>query len=373
MIAPMVPRKYALAAALALAGCGLCARAAGADSAAIVATMRRAADWELANPSSAPAAGWVQGAWYTGLSALNQNTGGAYHDALLKIAEGNGWKPAARTYSHSDQDDPYHADDICVAQTYLELYLKDRDPRMIAAIKARCDYVLAHPKDGNLEFVGPEKNDRWAWCDSLFMGPPTWIRLWAATGNQAYLDYMVAHWWETSAYLYDPAEHLFYRDSTYFKKKEKNGTKVFWSRGNGWVLAGLARVLDYLPKDHPDRPRFERQFRELAARVRELQQPDGFWRASLLDPASYPSKETSGTGFFCYGLAWGINHGLLASADYRPAVDKAWAALNSCLTPAGKLTYVQPIGAAPAPLSAESTEAYGVGAFLLAGCEISRF
>src|SRR5438045_6383027 len=99
------------------------------------------------------------------------------------------------------------------------------------------------------------------------MGPPTWTRLFVATGDRRYLDFMVEHWWKTSAYLYDPAEHLYFRDSTYFEKKEANGKKVFWGRGNGWVMAGLVRVLQYLPAAHPDRPRFEQQFREMAARV----------------------------------------------------------------------------------------------------------
>jgi unsaturated rhamnogalacturonyl hydrolase len=330
-----------------------------------LATAERVARWQLAHPSSQPPTGWVQGAFYAGLSALDgAEPGGWVHAALLRIGDENGWKPASRVYD---------TDDLCVGQMYLEMYLRDRAPRMIGPVRARCDYILAHPKEGGLEFVGPERKFRWSWCDSLFMGPPTWARLSAATHDRAYLDFAILHWWKTSDYLYDPAERLFFRDSTYFGKREKNGSRVFWSRGNGWVLAGLARLLDYLPANDPSRPRFERQFCDLAARVAALQQPDGFWRTSLLDPGSFPSKESSGTGFFCFGLAWGINHGLLDAATYRPVVDKAWAALTQCVLPDGELTYVQPIGEKPAPLSAESTAAYGTGAFLLSATQICRF
>ena len=155
------------------------------------------------------------------------------------------------------------------------------------------------------------------------MGPPTWVRLYAATGDERYLDFAVTNWWRTTDYLYDKDEHLFFRDSTFFQKREANGKKVFWSRGNGWVMAGLVRVLQYLPMNHPDRPRFEQLFKDMAAKIVTCQQPDGLWRASLLDPEDYPAKETSGSGFFTYALAWGVNQGLLDRAKFEPAVRKA--------------------------------------------------
>lgn len=204
------------------------------------------------------------------------------------------------------------------------------------------------------------------------MAPPAWIRLWAATGDQRYLDFAVTNGWRTSAYLYDPTEHLYYRDSTYFTQREANGAKVFWSRGNGWVMGGLVRVLQYLPQDHPSRGRFETQFKEMAAKVLTCQQPDGLWRASLLDPASFPLQETSGSGFYTYALAWGINTGRLDRATSAPAVRQAWSALVGCVASDGQLTHVQPIGADPKKFPADATEVYGVGAFLLAGSEVYR-
>jgi len=357
-----------LAPSLAVLCCGLlssCVSLPPAPPAAeTLAKMERVADWQLANPAKHPRDGWVQGAGYTGMMALAEiSRSPRFHDAMMTMGAGNQWKPAARIY---------HADDHCVAQTYLALYAQHHDPAMIAPITERFDYILAHPKDDNLEFTGTWKNDRWAWCDSLYMAPPAWARLAALTGKAAYLDYMVDHWWKTSAYLYDKDEHLYYRDSTYFGKKEANGQKVFWSRGNGWVLGGLVRVLENLPANHPARPRFEQQFREMAARVVALQQPDGFWHSSLLDPASFPAKEASGTGFFCYGLLWGVNHGLLDRREYLPVALKAWDALTACVQPDGKLIHVQPIGADPKKFDENSTEPYGVGAFLLAGREVYR-
>ena len=330
----------------------------------VLAVMERVADWQLANPSKQPVTGWVQGAGYTGMMALaDLSASPRFRDAMLKMGTANGWKPAARVY---------HADDTCVGQTYLELYLHDRDPAMLAPLRARFDAILASPPSDDLDFTHSAHNNNWSWCDSLYMAPPAWARMTAATGDARYLEYAVTHWWKTSDYLYDKTEHLYFRDSTYFTKTEANGKKVFWSRGNGWVIGGLVRMLQFLPANHPDRARFETQFKEMAAAILACQQDDGLWRSSLLDPASYPSKETSGSGFYTYALTWGVKQGLLDPAKFIPAVLKAWRALTDCVQPDGKLIHVQPVGADPKKFDDNATEPYGVGAFLLAGSEIFR-
>ena len=342
----------------------------------VLSVMERVADWQIAHPHP-PAGpdienpprsaeysprGWVMGACDAGIMALaNLSDSPRFLDAMRTMGQQNAWKPGVRIY---------HADDHCIIQTYAELYFRDHEPAMIAPSLERFDYILQHPAPGGMEFVGENRNTQWSWCDSLFMGPPAWVRLWKATGRAEYLDFAVTHWWTTSDYLYDRDEHLFFRDSTYFKKREANGKKVFWSRGNGWVIGGLVRVLQELPPGDPVRARFEAQFKEMAAKLITLQQPDGFWRSSLLDPEHYPEKEESGTGFYCYGLAWGINNGLLDRATYLPHVMSAWSALTSCVEPDGRLIHVQPIGADPKKFDPNRTEPFGVGCFLLAGSEV---
>jgi rhamnogalacturonyl hydrolase YesR len=181
---------------------------------------------------------------------------------------------------------------------------------------------------------------------------------------------MDKEWWAASDFLYDKDEHLYFRDSHYFDRKEANGKKIFWSRGDGWVMGGLARVLEFMPADYPSRSKYETQFKEIAEKIASIQQPDGMWHASLLDPASYPEKEASGTGFYTFALAWGINHGLLDRAKYEPVVRRAWAGLLTCVTPEGKLGYTQQVGADPKSFKPEDFEVYGAGAFLLAGREM---
>ena len=347
----------------------LCAQTPPADISpkSVLAVMQRVADWQLANPSKHKTTDWTQGAGDAGFMALAGISGDLkYREAMLALGATNAWQPGPRKF---------HADDQCVGQTYAELYFLYREPKMVAPLRSRFDDILTHPSMvTNLQFNQPKgiAGENWSWCDSLFMGPPAWVRLYAATGDERYLNFAVKNWWRTTDYLYDQDEHLFFRDSTYFKKAEANGKKVFWGRGNGWVMGGLVRTLQYLPMNHPDRPRFVQLFKDMSAKILTCQQSDGLWRASLLDPASYPLKETSGSGFYTYALAWGVNQGLLDRATFEPAVRQAWAALVSCVDADGKLTHVQPIGADPKKFAEDSTEVYGVGAFLLAGSEVYR-
>jgi unsaturated rhamnogalacturonyl hydrolase len=333
----------------------------------VLSVMERVADWQLAHPSAHPATDWTQAAGAAGMLALaGVSRDPKYRDALLALGEANGWKPGPRFY---------HADDLAIGQAYAGLYFLYRDPKMIAPLRSRLDAILSAPPNlESLDFHQPydQVTQLWSWCDSLFMAPPVWMQLFAATGEDRYLDYAVKNWWRTTDYLYDPNEHLYFRDSTYFDRRETNGKKIFWSRGNGWVMAGLVRMLQLLPANHPSRARFERLFQEMAETIRGDQQPDGLWRSSLLDPGRYPLKESSGSGFYAYALAWGVNQGLLAGEKFKPAIRNAWTALVASVDREGKLTHVQPIGSDPKTFAEDSTEVYGVGAFLLAGSELYR-
>jgi hypothetical protein len=249
--------------------------------------------------------------------------------------------------------------------------------RTIAAVKARFDAIATAAPKNPLNFSDaphPGMEDacelRWCWADALFMGPPAWAELSRATGDPKYLAYADGEYWATVAYLFDEKEYLFARDSRFFTRRGPHGEKTFWSRGNGWVYAGLARMLQFLPPDHPSRPRYEALFRKMSERLVALQKPDGYWPVSLVAPPQGTPPETSGTGFFAFGLAYGVKSGLLPEPRFRAAAMRGWAALKAAVQADGKLGWVQPIGAAPDAVSADDTQLYGVGAFLLAGSAI---
>jgi len=329
------------------------------DAEMTLAAMRKVCDWQLARLRAGEkwkgSTGWIRGAFLTGLMATWRATGDArYYHAAVGLSEANGWRLGKRLR---------HADDHCVGQTYAELYEASKDPRRISALRERFDRLMANPKPGRVD---------WWWCDALFMAPPALARLSALTGERKYLDFMNTMWWDCTEFLYDKEQHLYYRDKRFFDAKEPNGESVFWSRGNGWVMGGTVRVLQYMPEDDPHREKYVQLHREMAARIASMQPEDGLWRSSLLDPKSQPLGETSGSGFYCFALASGINQGLLEDEEYRPVVLKAWRSLLACVHPDGKLGYVQRVADRPADLSRDDTQEYGVGAFLLAGEQVLK-
>jgi unsaturated rhamnogalacturonyl hydrolase len=322
----------------------------------IVKAMKAVADWQLKEAESRYNIDWTFAALYDGMLAASGVTGDRrYHDRILEIAAQNHWSLGPRFA---------HADDEAIGLTYLAFYAEQSADDRIAPTRDAMDKLLSRSDD-------PQTN-LWWWCDALYMAPPVLAQLSAVTHEPKYLDFMDHEWWLTSAALYDPREHLFYRDNRFITMHEANGQKVFWSRGNGWVLAGLAMVLERMPAQYPDRAKYVAQYRDMAERIAGLQQPDGLWRASLLDPGAYQSPEISGSAFFTYAMAWGIHHGVLDRKKYLPVITKSWEAMLRHIYKDGRLGSIQPIGGEPGKFKPSSSFVYGVGAFLLAGSELTQ-
>lgn len=266
----------------------------------------------------------------------------------------------------------YHADDLCVGQAYLDMYARFGKEQMLVPTRARLEWIVAHPPGPNIDNT-KGSSDRWWWCDALYMAPPVFARLWTLTGDEAFMEFAHREYQAACGQLYDKEERLFFRDSKSIPRREANGRKVFWSRGNGWVLGGLAEMLKTLPADDRKyRPVYLILFREMSRRIASLQQPDGFWRSSLLDPQTYAEPETSGTSLFVAALAYGINEGILPREEYLPVVEKGWKALVSAVDTEGKLGWVQPIGSSPKNLRKKDNQLYGTGGFLSAAAEVYR-
>jgi unsaturated rhamnogalacturonyl hydrolase len=329
-------------------------------------TMKKALDWQLKNPRH-DLTDWTNGAFYAGVFAAYETTGSKkIWKAMYEMGEANQWKPGPRLH---------HADDHAICQTYIDMYRISGEKKMIQPFIETMDEFMVTP----YETEGIRKIIWW-WCDALFMGPAAFVKLGITLDDDKYLKLNDKLFEECYDLLYDKEYKLYARDMKYKWDepgieviKEANGKKIFWSRGNGWVMGGLVRTIAELPKDYPIRDFYIQNFKEMAAEIISLQQEDGLWRSSLLDPDSYPGGEASGSGFYCYALAWGINNGMLDKATYLPAVEKAWVGMNSLIQPDGHVGWCQPIGADPKKnFNAESWEVYGTGAFLLAGSEVIK-
>jgi unsaturated rhamnogalacturonyl hydrolase len=329
---------------------------------AVRAAMRKVADWELARTEANFDRTWTWNVLYTGFMAASVSLNDSrYRDAVQSMAEKNHWQV---------RSEHPNADDQGVGQSYLELDLMQPAPEKVDPTQAALDDLLA---GGAAAIPKNQAQIPWWWCDALFMAPPVWTRMSAVTHDEKYLDYIDKHWWETSDLLYDGQHHLYYRDITFLHKTNEQGNPIFWSRGNGWVMGGIARTLEYMPHDRPSRSRYEAQLREMAAAVAPLQDSQsGLWHSDLLDAQNYPQPETSGSALITLALAWGVNNGVLNRATYAPIIAKAWQGLIAQIYADGRLGNIQQTGAAPAHYLPSSSYNYGVGGFLLAGEQVAE-
>lgn len=319
---------------------------------------------------------WNNAAYHTGNMEAYFLTG---NETYLRYSEAwanhNEWKGAKSNdkskwkYSYGENNDYVLFGDYQVCfQTYIDLYNILPEKHKIARAREVMEYQMS-----------TLNNDYWWWSDGLYMVMPVMTKLYKVTGNPLYLDKLYEYVLYSDSIMLDKETGLYYRDAKYVypKHKSSNGKKDFWARGDGWVLAGLAKVIKDLPENYKHHSFFVQKYKNMAESVAKLQQPEGYWTRSMMDPEHAPGPETSGTAFFTYGFLWGINNGYLDAATYMPVVDRAWKYLSkTALQKDGKIGYVQPIGEKAIPgqiVNANSTANFGVGAFLLAACEYVRY
>jgi unsaturated rhamnogalacturonyl hydrolase len=323
--------------------------------------MQKVADWELNRSQPYFDRTWTWNVLYTGFMAASRALHTPrYREATENFAEKQQWQLRSAVPN---------ADDQSVGQTYLELDMLNPAPDKVQPTRAALDTLAA---GANAAIPSNQAQIPWWWCDALFMGPPVWSRMFAVTHDAKYLDYIVKHWRETSDLLFDPQRHLYYRDQTYLHQTDEHGNPIFWSRGNGWVMGGIARTLEYIPANDPRRGFYVNQMREMAAAIVPLQDPgSGLWHSDLLDAADYPQPEVSGSALITFALAWGVNQGVLDRATYLKVIEKAWRGMVQQVYADGRLGNIQQTGAAPAHYLPSSSYNYGVGAFLLAGEQVA--
>lgn len=261
-----------------------------------------------------------------------------------------------------------NADDIAIGDLYQELYARRGQEGVLMPLRQRLDWqvpYLARAEDTPALV--------WWWADALYMAPPVLARMSAITGDPKYLNAANREWRRTAQRLWVEQERLFLRDERFKDEnhRDADGDPIYWSRANGWVMGGLARWLETVPADFADRPFYLDIFQKMAGRIATLQQDDGLWRASLLDPDAYPEAETSGSVFYVYALAWGINHGVLDRETYLPHVLKGWAALNRHVLPSGLVGAAQKTGDQPVSTAPGDVGLYVSGAYILAGLEVA--
>ena len=315
---------------------------------------------------------WTRGVYYEGLMELYRVDPKAknrkvYYDYAVQWGEKHKWGLRNGIQTRN-------ADDQTCGQTYIDLYLIDKKEERIKDIKASMDLM-----------VKSEKADDWSWIDAIQMAMPVFTRLGVVYNDTSYFRkmydlYAFSKYKHGGNGLLNPADKLWWRDKDFVPPyKEPNGEDCYWSRGNGWVVAALVRTLQMLPKTDPHYNEYLEDYKNMLKALIPIQRADGFWNASLHDPNNYGGKETTGTSLFVYGMAWGVNNGIVSRDEYLPVLLKAWNAMvKESVHPNGFLGYVQGTGKEPKdgqPVSYTSKpdfEDYGLGCFLLAGTEVYK-
>jgi rhamnogalacturonyl hydrolase YesR len=312
---------------------------------------------------------WTRGVYYEGLMALyKMKPDTQYLNYAIRWAEFHNWNLRdGNTFSRN-------ADNQCAGQTYLDLYLLDPKPERIKYIKASVDSMLK-----------TKKIDDWSWIDALQMAMPLFAQLSVISNDNRYLDrmhemYLYTKLKQGGKGLYNPKDKLWWRDKDFvYPYKEPNGEDCYWSRGNGWVIAALVKVMDLTPKKSPYYSEYLTTYKQMMKALIPIQRKDGFWNVSLHDSTHFGGKETSGTALFVYGMAWGVNNGYLNAKKYKPIIAKAWNAMvTEAIHPNGFIGYLQGTGKEPKdsqPVTYTSVpdfEDYGLGCFLLAGSEMYK-
>ena len=312
---------------------------------------------------------WTRGVYYEGLMALYKlNPDASYLNYALSWGEFHKW-------GLRDGIKTRNGDNQCCGQTYIDLYMMDRyKEERIKDIKACIDNMLA-----------TDKVDDWNWIDAMQMAMPVFARLGSIYKDNRYFDrmhemYLFTKFKHGTNGLYSPVDHLWWRDKDFVPPyKEPNGEDCYWSRGNGWVVTALVRTMEFLPKNSKYRKEYMNTLKEMFEALIPLQRTDGFWNVSLMDPTHFGGKEVTGTALFVYGMAWGINEGVISKKTYLPVVMKAWNALvTESVHPNGFLGFVQGTGKEPKdsqPVGFDNVpnfEDFGLGCFLLAGSEMYK-
>jgi len=311
-----------------------------------------------------PSSLWTRAVYYEGLMALyGIDKQQRYIDYTDTWANFHQWTPRNGIKTRD-------ADDQCCGQTYLERFVMTGDSTMLRPIRENLQGQMAETKIGY-----------WTWIDAIQMAMPIYAQMYKITGDRSYIEHgMKMYRWsrnECGGGLFNEKDGLWWRDADYVPPyKEKDGKDCYWSRGNGWVLAALVRVMDQLsPKDKIYKE-VKKDFIMMCDGLSKCQREDGFWNVSLVSPVTYGGKETTGTALFLYGISWGLQKGYLKEKVYRPIADKAWEAMvKDAVHKDGFLGYVQGTGKDPSagqPVTYDKVpdfDDYGVGCFLLGAVE----
>jgi len=290
-----------------------------------------------------------------------------YVDASGTISYARPW-PLGAGGKPSAPNDPTIQDVIQPSALLFDVYAATKDARYLTAMaRTRAIFSTIKTNGAGAFWHKPTYPDQ-QWLDAIYMSQPFLVRYGAQHADQAKAGDAQACFKIATTQIKLAAEHTFdARTELYYHawNAAADGvwrglapparvappvgaavSPVLWSRAIGWYIAGIVDVLEYLPKDHPDRAAVLEILRHIAAGLRRYQDPaSGLWYqvidvgtgplpatggyAGEADRPAQPNwLETSASAIFAYGLAKAARLGYLPSR-YRAVADKAWRGVKS--------------------------------------------
>lgn len=311
---------------------------------------------------------WTRSVYYEGLLALyGICPKKAYYDYTLQWCQFHEWTPRNGSQDHD-------ADNYCCSQIYIDMYRLAPSSEKLAQVISNCNMYLNTPD-----------NSDWWWIDAIQMGMPVFAKLGKTTGNEAYWDKAHQMYMYTrdsfDGGMWNAKDGLWWRDMDFNPPyKTPQGKQCYWSRGNGWVVAALCRVMDELPEDHLYYKQYKQDLLDMLKSLKGRVREDGTWNCSLDDPEDFGGMEVTGTSLFVYGMAWAVRHGYVKAEEYMPVITKAWNSMikNAVHQDDGMLGFQQ--GTGKEPKESQPTlydkipdfDDFGIGCFLLCGSEVYK-
>lgn len=206
----------------------------------------------------------------------------------------------------------------------LEVYNQTKDERFLKLGLTSADEQFKTLSVEEYAKLSVEIRDKYAkgyswhtrfWMDDMYMITALQSQAYRATNDFKYIDRTAR---EMIAYLdtLQTANGLFYH---------ANDVPFYWGRGDGWLAAGMAELLNILPKDNIYHPRIMKGYKDMMKTLLKYQDNDGMWHQLLDDPTAWP--ETSGTAMFTFAFITGVKNGWLDEKTYGSAARKAWISL----------------------------------------------
>ena len=238
-----------------------------------------------------------------------------------------------------------HVDDAIFGAVPLEIYIQNGDKRCLDMGLIYADTQWDEPcEESYRERAGPPpalQREYYSkgftvqtrlWIDDMYMITALQSQAYRATGERKYMERTAA-------------EMVFYLDRLQLKDGPARGLfyhtlkqKFVWGRGNGWMAAGMALILDNLPENSPHRARIMAGYRLMMEALLKYQRTDGFWNQLVDHPDDSRNwPETSCTAMFTYAYLVGVRHGWLDGDKYGPAALRAYLGLCARLDKWGNM------------------------------------